>query len=152
MHRHSLRLLPALSLVALLVTGRSAFAQSCTLQYQRADNMWAALGRPDGALGKETITVSPAATKVFSTDWKYEKRRNDGTNFYGSHLRIATNTGRNPLQLVIVSAALNVSAMLGNVLTGSSELTWNSALLLLHPGQSRQLKSDLSEVRCPSKT
>lgn len=152
MPSHSSRLLPVLGLVVLLVSARSAPAQSCTIEYQRADNMWAALGRPDGALGKETVTVAPAATKVFATDWKYEKKRNDGTNYYGSHLRLVTNSGRNPVQLVIVSASLNVETMLGNVLTGSSELTWNSALVLMHPGQSRRVRSDLSEVRCPSKT
>jgi hypothetical protein len=27
----------------------------------------------------ETLTLKPGETKVFNTDWKYEKRRNDGS-------------------------------------------------------------------------
>lgn len=66
-------------------------ADGCMLEYQRADNMWAGPGRPDGSLGVESITLQPGEKKVFITDWRYEKLRNDGTNYYGSHLRIATN-------------------------------------------------------------
>ncbi len=57
------------------------------LDYWRADNMWAAFGRPDGDLGQETISLQPGQKRVFVTDWKYEKKRNDGTNYYGSHGR-----------------------------------------------------------------
>lgn len=59
----------------------------CTIEYMRADNMWAAKGRPDGDLGVETLTLQPGKRKIFLTDWAYEKRRNDGEIYYGSHLR-----------------------------------------------------------------
>lgn len=59
----------------------------CTIEYMRADNMWAAKGRPDGDLGVETLTLLPGRRKIFLTDWAYEKRRNDGDIYYGSHLR-----------------------------------------------------------------
>ncbi len=57
-----------LLLVCLAITAAPAVAQQCRLEYQRADNMWAALGRPDGALGTETLTLQPGETKVFTTD------------------------------------------------------------------------------------
>src|SRR3954447_17695445 len=94
----------ATTALILLVPARTLTAQSCVLEYQRADNMWAAFGRPDGALGKETITLAPGASRVFVTDWKYEKPRNDGTNFYGSHLRVARNTGSIAAAVEVVSA------------------------------------------------
>jgi len=143
--------LSLVALVALILgaTASTATAQSCTLEYQRADNMWAAFGRPDGALGRETVAVPIGTTKVLATDWKYEKKRNDGTNYYGSHLRVVANTGTAPVQVLIVSAALNLSTMLNNVMTGSKELSWNSGLVTIAPGTSRLFKSDLGEVRCP---
>jgi hypothetical protein len=64
-----------------------------TLQYWRADNMWAAAGRPDGNLGMEEVTIQPGQKRVFVTDWRYEKQRNDGTNYYGSHGRKLKNPG-----------------------------------------------------------
>ena len=139
-----------LAVLAFSVTATQvASAQSCTLEYQRADNMWAAFGRPDGALGKETVAVAMGTTKVLATDWKYEKKRNDGVNYYGSHLRVAKNTGASPVQIVIVSASLNVKTMLDNVTTGSTELSWNSGLVTIAPGATRLVRSDLGEVRCP---
>ena len=143
------RYFPVLTLLLLCAVAPSSSAQSCTLEYQRADNMWAAFGRPDGALGKETVAVPVGTTKVLATDWKYEKKRNDGTNYYGSHLRIVANTGTTPVQVMIVSAALNFRMMLDNVMTGSKELSWNSGLVTIDPGASRLFKSDLGEVRCP---
>ena len=78
----------------------TSVGSSCTLVYERADNMWAARGRPDGGLGKETITLSQGNEKAFVTDWKYEKQRGDDENRYGSHLRRATNTGQRPISLI----------------------------------------------------
>jgi hypothetical protein len=102
----------------------------CVLQYQRADNMWAAAGRPDGNLGTETISLAPGATVWFDTDWKYEKLRNDGTHYYGSHLRIATNSGGRQIVLRIRTP------------------TWFGEVSL-QPGQSQQFQHDVTTVRCP---
>src|SRR5687767_10165879 len=86
-------------MLPLSVSAGSVAAQACTLEYWRADNMWSNWRRADGYLGAETITLQPGQKKVFATDWSYEKQRNDGTNFYGSHLRRAINRGTGPLQL-----------------------------------------------------
>ncbi|MFN2398480.1 MAG: hypothetical protein ABR543_07535 [Gemmatimonadaceae bacterium] len=106
---------------------------SCTLEYQRADNMWAGHGRPDGNLGVETITIQAGQTKVFITDWKYEKMRNDGTNYYGSHLRIATNRGQSPVRVPIRDGV------------GGTLVNW----FTVPPGVQTPAKADLMEVNCP---
>ena len=138
------RLLPTIALLLLCADAHPLSAQSCTLEYQRADNMWADVGRPDGALGKESIGLPMGAKKVLATDWKYEKKRNDGTNYYGSHLRIVTNKGTTPVEIVLAGGA-----DLRNVISGSTELSWNSVLVTIAPGVVRLLKADLGEVRCP---
>jgi hypothetical protein len=103
-----------------------AAADACVLQYQRADNMWAPFGIPDGNLGTETVTVSAGQSQGFSSGWKYEKLRNDGVNFYSSHLRVATNTGTRQVMLVVrnqfgwQSAGLQCSRVrAGNISTTS---------------------------------
>jgi len=138
----------AIALV-IFVPARTLRAQSCVLEYQRADNMWAAFGRPDGNLGTETITLAPGASRVFVTDWKYEKTRNDGTNFYGSHLRVATNKGDIPAQVEVVSATSAVQAMMGGILANVRPLAWNRALVSDAKSASRQYQADLAVVRCP---
>jgi hypothetical protein len=131
----SLGMLAVLSGLALAPTSEKPRPQpinsdACVLEYQRADNMWAAFGRPDGGLGTETISVSPGATKYFNTDWGNERLRNDGTHYYGSHLRIATNTGSRQVVLRIRTPV------------------WFGEVSLL-PGQSQQFQHDLTWVRCP---
>ena len=106
--------------------------KACTLEDQRADNMWAAEGRADGSLGIESITLLPGQTKVFITDWRYEKRRNDGTNHYGSHLRLARVPGDSgPTHFRLVNV-------------------WETQQL--QPGSGwKSYRHDLQEVRCPSR-
>jgi hypothetical protein len=79
---------------------------ACTLEYRRADNMWAAKGRADGNLGTESITLNSGTNRVFTTDWAYEKQRSDGNSYFGSHLRIARNTAAGVLRLHLRSADL----------------------------------------------
>lgn len=134
------RLLTCLCLAA---ASACAFAQQCSIEYQRADNMMAAAGRPDGNLGKETLTLQAGETKVFNTDWKYEKRRNDGRNYYGSHLRIMRNTGQRPVKL---SLRGNDRFSVGGV---ASQVIGDRAIGELKPGQSADnLRHDLMEVAC----
>jgi len=116
-------------------------ATACKLDYQRADNMWAAFGRPDGQLGTETISLSQSQDKVFITDWKYEKTRNDGSNYYGSHLRIATNAGSRTIRLQLRSTTLTGLAV--SLRTGSDTF-W----IRMEPGSMKQLQADLMEVFC----
>lgn len=140
----------AATALVLLLPAHTLAAQSCVLQYQRADNMWAAFGRPDGNLGTETITLAPGTSRVFVTDWKYEKTRNDGTNFYGSHLRAATNTGDIAAEVEVVSATATVETMLGNILANVRKIAWNRALVAAAKSTTRQYRADLAVVRCPN--
>ena len=140
----------ATAAVILLVPARVLRAQDCVLEYQRADNMWAAFGRPDGPLGIETISLKAGESRVFVTDWKYEKTRNDGTNFYGSHLRVATSKGSVPAIIEVVSASATVESMVGNVLDMVQKLAWNRARVGAKLGSSRQYRADLAAVRCPA--
>jgi hypothetical protein len=139
----------AMTALILLAPSGVLRAQDCVLEYQRADNMWAAFGRPDGTLGTETISLKAGESRVFVTDWKYEKTRNDGTNFYGSHLRLATSKGRVPATVEVVSGSATVESMLGNILDMVQKLAWNRALVGMKLGSTRLYRSDLAVVRCP---
>ena len=119
----------ALLALASAQAARGAAVGSCALDYERADNMWAT--RPDGDLGVESITLQWGQMKVFSTDWRYEKLRNDGTNYYGSHLRRATNRGTT---LVRVRTVAPFSGGYDNI----------------PPGVTHAYQADLAEVSCPT--
>lgn len=131
-----------LLLACLATAAAQAAAQQCTLEYQRADNMWAAPGRPDGALGTETLTLQPGETKVFTTDWKYEKQRNDGRNYYGSHVRTVRNAGRRQINLVFRGNELKVGGIIG-------QLVGDRGLSTLKPGARGNVRADLMEASCP---
>ncbi|HSQ33035.1 MAG TPA: hypothetical protein VLN49_24445, partial [Gemmatimonadaceae bacterium] len=106
-------------------TATPVWTGPCRLDYQRADNMWAAFGKPTGTLGTETISLADGQAKLFFTDWKYEKQRNDGSNYYGSHLRIATNPGTRPLKLQI-------------------QISLSSGWVTINAGETKQFQSDLA--------
>ena len=135
--------------LALVILAHPLAAQSCVLEYRRADNMWSAIGRPDGFLGVETITLAPGTSRVFVTDWKYEKTRNDGTNYYGSHLRLATNKGPIPAIVEVQSAALAVESMVSGLL-GVMKISWNKARVKAALGTERAYRADLAAVHCPA--
>jgi hypothetical protein len=150
----SLRLALTIAAAASLASASSAAAQGCGLEYQRADNMWAAFGRPDGGLGVESIALSIGQTKVFVTDWKYEKKRNDGSNYYGSHLRVFTNRGSRPVRLLLRGSS--IADLLGSREGGIpvsegifTNVTVSSGWLTIYPGTRRETKADLVEVNCP---
>jgi len=128
-----------------------AAAQQCALEYQRADNMFAAHGRPDGQLGKETLVLEPGHMKVFTTDWKYEKQRNDGSNYYGSHVRIVRNTGKRVVKLVFRG---DISSILGGAAAAAAvalkKVSNDRASGTLDPGASWNVRADLMEVSCQS--
>ena len=109
-----------------------AWTGPCRLDYQRADNMWAAFGRPVGSLGTESISLLDGQTRIFITDWKYEKLRNDGANYYGSHLRIATNPGARPVWLRTHTALA-------------------AGWLTLNVGETKSFQADLDEVSCTNR-
>ena len=117
-------------------------AAQCVLEYQRADNAWAQSGRPDGSIGTERLVLQPGQRRTFVTDWSYEKRRNDGTNYYGSHVRIVRNAGKRP---ILVSYNETIVAKNGRAEKG------NSAHLALSPGQKLSIRLDVTEVECPAK-
>ena len=139
----------AVFFAALLATAAApAAAQQCTLEYQRADNMWAAFGRPDGPLGKETLTLEPGQTRVFNTDWKYEKQRNDGTNYYGSHTRIVRNAGKRPIKVVFRGD--DIKSMVDALKGALSPAGDKRAAGGLDPGISWNVRADLMEASCPA--
>jgi hypothetical protein len=140
-------LLSSVSLACLLLAAAPAIAQTCTLEYQRADNMWANAGRPDGPLGKETLTLQPGQKKVFITDWKYEKQRNDGQNYYGSHARIVTNTGKRPLDVDLKG---DIQGFLSGVRGTLRQTGSDRAQGTLNPGVSWYIRADILEASCPS--
>ena len=164
-HSHHRLALLAASVLGLVVSASPASAQTapCVLEYRRADNMWANWGRPDGLLGAETITLQPGQKKVFATDWSYEKQRNDGTNFYGSHLRRAVNRGSGPLQFKVRGpGSLFKYARVGDLAVqlvsqysafGAQAGTLVSLVVgaspIFQPGDSALFRHDLSEVSCP---
>src|SRR5688572_32015265 len=170
MHIHSSHRRAALaaSVLGLVFAPLPASAQTapCVFEYRRADNMWASWGRPDGLLGAETITLQPGQKKVFATDWSYEKQRNDGTNFYGSHLRRAVNRGAGPLQIKLRGPGSMFAFAKGMVTLASNTLQSNvfgekgGVLVNLalgssptfQPGDSALFRHDLAEVSCPGAT
>jgi hypothetical protein len=99
------------------------------VDYQRADNMWAPFGKPVGALGTESLSLLDGQSKLFFTDWKYEKNRNDGSNYYGSHLRIATNQSTRPVKLQTHTAL-------------------STGWMTLNAGETKQFQADLAQVSC----
>jgi hypothetical protein len=114
------------------------------LDYWRADNMWAAAGRPDGNLGQEYVDLSPGEKRVFITDWKYEKQRNDGTNYYGSHGRRLKNSATQPMDV-------KLNTLKGIVRDVLSQLTATapSGYIRLKPGATVDIQGDIQEVVCP---
>ena len=102
----------------------------CYLEYERADNGWAAHGRPDGDLGKEYIVLARGQWKAFVTNWANEKRRGSGTTFYGSHLRRATNQGTREIELRVRTSPAT------------------SQVETLRPGLPLSFRADLERVMC----
>jgi len=160
--RHRLALL-ATAVLGLVIPASASAQAPCVFEYRRADNMWSNWGRPDGFLGAETITLQPGQKKVFVTDWSYEKQKNDGTNFYGSHLRRAVNRGAGPVQITLrgpgsmFSFAPKLVALVSNVLQptvfGASAGVFVKLVLgsspTFQPGDSALFRHDLAEVSCP---
>ena len=116
---------------------------ACRLDFQRADNMWAAFGTPTGSLGAESVSLASGQNKVFITDWKYEKQRNDGSNYYGSHLRIGTNSTSKTIRLHLRSWTLTGLSVLFR--TGDDTF-W----VRLDPNTTTKFQADLMEVFCES--
>ena len=130
----------AATALVLLIPARTMSAQSCTLEYQRADNMWAPKGEPSPSLGVETLTLAKGQGKEFLTDWKYEKLRNNGTTYYGSHLRVATNRGTISVRLFTVGLRQTSSSDVYSKAT--------QGYIEIPPGDTRLLRDDLYNVGC----
>jgi hypothetical protein len=136
-----------LAALCVAATTAPALAQQCSIEYQRADNMLAAAGRPDGSLGKETLTLQAGETRAFNTDWKYEKQRNDGRNYYGSHMRIVRNTGQRPVRLTFRGNAADLLGAGGL----ATKVAGDRGTGELKPGATAgNLRADLMEVACPA--
>ncbi len=161
--RHRLALL-ATAVLGLVIPASASAQAPCVFEYRRADNMWSNWGRPDGFLGAETITLQPGQKKVFVTDWSYEKQKNDGTNFYGSHLRVAVNRGAGPVQIKLrgpgsmFTFAKSLASLASNTLQGGVFGNKIGAFVSIalgssptfQPGDSAFFRHDLAEVSCPA--
>jgi len=132
------------SIAAVTASGKSIFTNAaqivvppappiCQLSYHRADNMWVAFGTPYGPLGTEYISLETDQIKSLSTDWKYEKQRNDGWNYYGSHLRVATNIASGRIRLLIRFA---------------EGLVTKEEWVELPPNTRKEFQADLKQVSC----
>jgi hypothetical protein len=119
-------------------TTSTTTAGTCQFDYQRADNMWAPAGVPKGSLGTESIALVSGQKQVFLTDWKYEKLRNDGARYYGSHLRTATNRSGQTIRLT-------VRGWVGDLISGTTLKTYPVSL---NPNTSAQFRADLVDVLC----
>lgn len=118
-------------------SGRGESFADCQLDYRRADNMWAPTGQPSASLGTESIGLAVGQKKVFITDWKYEKLRNDGTRYYGSHLRIATNRSGRTIRMT-------VRGWTGDIFNAS----FRDVPVSLLPNSSANLRHDLVDALC----
>ena len=114
------------------------------LDYWRADNMWAAYGRPDGNLGMESIDLGPGQKRVFVTDWKYEKTKNDGTNYYGSHGRRLKNSSSQVIDVKVTSNEGIATTLLRQLMNETP-----AGYLRRRPGQEVSIKADIQEVSVP---
>lgn len=135
-HRWSLFSLVLVSAFA----SQSAFAQSCTLEYRRADNMWAPAGQPSPSLGVESVTIAKGQARSLLTDWKFEKLRNDGTTYYGSHFRLATNRGTTPVRVFGV--------MLRQTSSDDAWSKQSQGYYEIQPGVTKTLRDDIYSVGC----
>ncbi|HEX6071093.1 MAG TPA: hypothetical protein VFZ18_14755 [Longimicrobiaceae bacterium] len=107
-------------------------SNDCRLEFTRANNMWGSAADSYRNLGVESITLQAGQKKPFATDWKYEKTRNDGQNYYGSHGRTYHNRGTRVVKVTIKPNAVAIHSF------------------FLEPGQSEdRFKGDIVEVSCP---
>lgn len=122
------------TLVFLFVSAFNLLAQSnqeaiMILEYKRADNMMAGEGAPSASMGTERLVLTKPGQRIeFDTDWKHEKKKNNGRNYFGSHLRFAENKGNTTLKLFLRPAVRG------------------SEILYLVPGMKYSFKNDLVAV------
>jgi hypothetical protein len=131
------------TVAATVLMARPAAAQECALDYQRADNMWAGYGVATSQPGLEQLDLRVGEMRTFKTEWAFEKRRNDGTTYYGSHLRVATNHGTSPVRLRLRANPTDLATLL-TVLFRST----NEGYYALKPGERQTFRADLVEVYC----
>lgn len=120
-----------LSTAALASAAPAQAGNTCKLDFRRADGMWGTAESSRTSLGWETLTLNPTQTRAFVTDWKYEKTRNDGQTYYGSHGRAFRNSGLRVVKLTLKVDPVRVGTF------------------YLDPGASRDLKGDIVEISCP---
>lgn len=117
---------------AVRAEAQSPAPNECRLEFTRANNMWGSAADSYKNLGRESITLQPGQKKPFATDWKYEKTRNDGQNYYGSHGRTYHNRGTRVVKVTVKPDPVHIYPF------------------FLEPGQSNErLKGDIVEVSCP---
>jgi hypothetical protein len=92
----------------------------------------------------ETVSLEPGQSRIFLTDWKYEKLRNDGTNYYGSHGRRLKNSAAQVIDVKLSSLEGILSSLLGALAAGAP-----TGYIRLKPDQTVDIKADIQQVSCP---
>lgn len=105
--RRVVQMLTAAGTLAVVTPVAVVHAQSCRLDYQRAESESGTLGSSAAALGVEQLSLGTNQQQGFVTDWKYETMRGTAAVRYGSHLRAAVNRGTEPIALALVGQAVN---------------------------------------------
>ena len=116
-------------------TTPASSADECKLNFARANNMWGTSDDALKSLGWETITMQPGQKRAFVTDWRYEKTRNDGQTYYGSHGRRYKNVG---------TRIVKVARKGATVASSTQVMTF-----YIDPGQETLGSGDIVEVACP---
>ena len=146
----------------------SSSAGFCLIESRRANTMWAESGKATPAPGLESLRLNAGETRMFKSDWSYENRRNDGRNYFGSHLRQLLNTGPREAHVFVrtldpnayfytvdVERARNVMDLANQAIRNTMALTATrrhglfAALIRVAPGEVLGVRADLLEVTCP---
>ena len=121
------------SFFGLIFSMNETFAQDSAkftsiLEYRRANNMMDA--NPSAALGTERLVIDGDGKRIeFQTDWKFEKRKSDGKQYFGSHVRFVENKGNTQLHLYV-----------------RPDIEGKGNVLVLTPGMKYPLRNDLIAV------
>ena len=144
----------------------------CTIEYRRANTMWADRGKPTPLPGLESLRLNAGNNRMFKTDWSYEGLRSSGGNYYGPHLRQLMNTGPREVVLYVRSLdplvlvyTLNVDGPMRSLsevvdlarqainntlsLTATKRHGLFAAEIKVRPGELIAVRADLLEVVCP---
>jgi hypothetical protein len=128
---------------AVRAEAQASAPNDCRLEFTRANNMWGTPPDSYKSLGIESITLQPGQKKAFVTDWRFEKQRNDGTTYYGSHGRTHHNRGTRVIKITYKPTPVSISSFYLD--PGQSTYTHVYVAQFVVGGRT----GDIVEVACP---